>query len=50
LADIRGVAAPPDRFDPRARGIAEIGNPNDPNNAPPALADPDALPPKEESA
>jgi len=32
LEDIRGEAAPVERFDPRAAGVAEIGNPNDPRN------------------
>jgi 1-acyl-sn-glycerol-3-phosphate acyltransferase len=32
LEEIRGESAPPDRFDPRAAGVADIGNPNDPRN------------------
>jgi 1-acyl-sn-glycerol-3-phosphate acyltransferase len=32
LEDIRGEAAPPERFDPRAAGVADIGNPHDPRN------------------
>jgi 1-acyl-sn-glycerol-3-phosphate acyltransferase len=32
LADIRGEDAPPERFDPTAAGVADIGNPNDPRN------------------
>jgi 1-acyl-sn-glycerol-3-phosphate acyltransferase len=32
LEDIRGESAPVDRFDPRAAGVADIGNPNDPRN------------------
>ncbi|RYU12499.1 1-acyl-sn-glycerol-3-phosphate acyltransferase [Nocardioides iriomotensis] len=30
LEDIRGEKAPAERFDPRRRGVREIGNPNDP--------------------
>ena len=30
LEDIRGEKAPAERFDPRSRGVREIGNPNDP--------------------
>ncbi|HSE69659.1 MAG TPA: lysophospholipid acyltransferase family protein [Nocardioidaceae bacterium] len=30
LADIRQETAPQERFDPRARGVREIGNPNEP--------------------
>jgi 1-acyl-sn-glycerol-3-phosphate acyltransferase len=30
LEDIRGEKAPVDRFDPRSRGLRQIGNPNDP--------------------
>ncbi len=30
LADLRGEQAPAVRFDPRARGVSEIGNPNSP--------------------
>lgn len=32
LEQIRGEQAPPQRFDPRTAGVAEIGNPNDPGN------------------
>lgn len=32
LEEIRGAKAPETRFNPRAHGIAEIGNPNDPRN------------------
>jgi 1-acyl-sn-glycerol-3-phosphate acyltransferase len=32
LEEIRGEAAPTERFDPRVAGVAEIGNPNDPRN------------------
>jgi 1-acyl-sn-glycerol-3-phosphate acyltransferase len=32
LEEIRGESAPADRFDPRAHGVADIGNPNDPRN------------------
>ena len=28
LEDIRGEQAPPERYDPRAHGVKEIGNPN----------------------
>lgn len=28
LEDLRGETAPPERFDPKAAGVAEIGNPN----------------------
>ena len=28
VSDLRGEPAPPERFDPRARGVAEFGNPN----------------------
>lgn len=31
LEDIRGEQAPKERFDPRARGVREIGNPNAPD-------------------
>jgi 1-acyl-sn-glycerol-3-phosphate acyltransferase len=30
LEDIRGEKAPVERFDPRSRGVRQIGNPNDP--------------------
>jgi hypothetical protein len=29
LEDLRGETAPPVRFDPRAAGVREIGNPNE---------------------
>lgn len=32
VEDIRGEQAPPERFDPRKAGVAEIGNPDDPHN------------------
>ena len=32
LEEIRGEQAPKERFDPRAHGVADIGNPNDPRN------------------
>jgi len=32
LEEIRGEAAPPERFDSRTAGVAEIGNPDDPRN------------------
>lgn len=32
VEDIRGLAAPTERFDPEIAGVADIGNPNDPKN------------------
>jgi hypothetical protein len=29
VADLRGETPPAERFDPRARGVREIGNPHD---------------------
>jgi 1-acyl-sn-glycerol-3-phosphate acyltransferase len=34
LEDIRGEQAPTARYDPRAHGVSDIGNPNDPDNRP----------------
>ncbi len=44
LEQIRRAKAPSQRFDPRAEGVAEIGNPNNPRNKhipPPRTTDPD---------
>jgi 1-acyl-sn-glycerol-3-phosphate acyltransferase len=48
LEDIRGEQAPTTRYDPRAHGVADIGNPNDPRNK--NRTKPPSAPPEGESA